>query len=63
MPFVYEVHNFLFNGFWRKGLKVKMGTNILISGMQVKQKGKDNRLYIGNGTQLCISGNITLIKE
>ena len=67
LSFLYKIHNFLFIGFWKKGLKVEMsGENILLSGIRVRQNGKNNRLYIGNGVRLkncrfCISGDNNVI--
>lgn len=47
----YFIYN-LRNGFWKKGLKVTIGTNVLISGIRIKQNGKNNKLYIGNGVRI-----------
>lgn len=50
--FLYSIYN-LKNGFWKKGLNVKMGgAFVRISGIHVKQAGRNNSLYIGNGVHL-----------
>lgn len=52
-PLLFRIYN-LKNGFWKKGLLVVTEKgNVRLDGIKVKQKGKNNRLYIGDGTHLC----------
>ena len=63
---IYDVYNFLRNGFWKKGLDVEVGERTRIEGIKVKGKGKENKIYIGKNVRICncqivITGNNNIV--
>lgn len=63
IPAIFSIYNFVRNGLWKRGLIVQMGSKeVMLSGIHVRQNGKNNRLYLGAGVKICncrfiISGN------
>lgn len=65
LPVIYRLYN-LRNGFWKKGLIVSEGNNVLLKGIRVSNHGEGNGLHVGEKSiikncKICISGSNNII--